>query len=43
VSRWVRLWQTATGGHVGFPQGRFPGHVRAMPQAVGQWLFAHAG
>jgi len=43
VSRWVRLWQTATGGHVGFPQGRFPGHVRAMPQAVGQWLFAHTG
>ena len=43
VSRWVQLWQPATGGHVGFPQGQFPGHVRAMPQAVGQWLFAHAG
>lgn len=43
VSRWVQLWQPATGGHAGFPQGRFPGHVRAMPQAVGQWLFAHAG
>ena len=26
------------GGHVGFPHGALPCHVRAMPQAVGQWL-----
>lgn len=38
VGDWVTLWQPAHGGHVGFPQGRFPGHVRAMPDAVGKWL-----
>jgi len=26
---------------VGFPQGRLPGHVRAMPEAVGGWLEKH--
>lgn len=34
----VTLWQPAQGGHVGFPQGRLPGHVRAMPEAVSAWL-----
>ena len=34
----VTLWQPAQGGHVGFPQGRIPGHVRSMPDAVGGWL-----
>lgn len=34
----VTLWQPAHGGHVGFPQGRVPGHVRTMPEAVGNWL-----
>jgi predicted alpha/beta-fold hydrolase len=34
----VTLWQPAHGGHVGFPQGRLPGHVRTMPEAVGSWL-----
>jgi uncharacterized protein len=38
----VTLWQPATGGHVGFAQGRPPGHVMAMPLAVGEWLLAHA-
>lgn len=38
VSDWVRLWQPAGGGHVGFVTGMFPGHVSAMPQAVAQWL-----
>ncbi|MDR7097337.1 YheT family hydrolase [Hydrogenophaga laconesensis] len=41
----VMLWQPEQGGHVGFPvaQGTFgmPGHVRAMPEAVGNWLLAH--
>ena len=41
----VTLWQPEQGGHVGFPvaQGPFgmPGHVRAMPDAVGNWLLAH--
>ena len=34
----VRLWQPAQGGHVGFPSGRPPAHVRWMPEAVGRWL-----
>lgn len=37
----VTLWQPAHGGHVGFPQGRVPGHVRTMPEAVGGWLATH--
>jgi predicted alpha/beta-fold hydrolase len=36
----VTLWQPAHGGHVGFPQGRWPGEVIAMPQIVGDWLLA---
>ena len=38
VSPSVTLWQPRQGGHVGFPRGLPPGHVQAMPQAVGQWL-----
>ena len=34
----VTLWQPRHGGHVGFAQGRPPGHVRSMPEAVGLWL-----
>lgn len=41
VSAFVTLWQPAQGGHVGFAQGRFPSHVRAMPEAVGTWLASH--
>ncbi|MFM6986632.1 MAG: YheT family hydrolase [Hydrogenophaga sp.] len=45
VSPWVTLWQPRHGGHVGFtvPVGRtgLPGHVRAMPEAVGRWLLQH--
>ncbi|MGM9428456.1 YheT family hydrolase [Hydrogenophaga sp. MI9] len=40
----VTLWQPAQGGHVGFPAALgalgLPGHVRAMPAAVGRWLLA---
>ena len=36
----VTLWQPRHGGHVGFAQGPWPGHVRAMPDAVGAWLTA---
>ena len=36
----VVLWQPAQGGHVGFPAGRYPGHVLAMPPAVADWLAA---
>ncbi len=39
----VTLWQPAQGGHVGFPAGRFPAQVRAMPDEVGHWLRAAAG
>ena len=34
----VTLWQPAHGGHVGFTHGRLPGHVQALPDAVGRWL-----
>jgi predicted alpha/beta-fold hydrolase len=38
VGRHVTLWQPAHGGHVGFPLGLPPGHVRGMPERVGGWL-----
>ena len=38
----VMLWQPAQGGHVGFPAGSPPGQVLTMPQAVSDWLQAHA-
>ena len=39
----VTLWRPAQGGHVGFPQGRYPATVTAMPAAVCDWLLAPAG
>lgn len=39
---WVTLWQPREGGHVGFPDGRMPGHVRRMPDEVGSWLLSAA-
>ncbi len=41
VGDWVTLWQPATGGHVGFPDGAFPAHINAMPCAVMDWLQTH--
>lgn len=38
VGNWVQLWQPHGGGHVGFVAAPFPGHVKAMPQAVAHWL-----
>lgn len=38
VSRHVTLWQPPQGGHVGFPSGRWPSHLQALPQAVGAFL-----
>lgn len=38
----VTLWQPAHGGHVGFAQGRWPGHVLGLPAAVGAWLQTHS-
>lgn len=43
VSTSVTLWQPEHGGHVGFAQGPWPGHVRGLPDAVGAWLMAAAG
>ncbi|MBG6076886.1 YheT family hydrolase [Polaromonas sp. CG_9.11] len=40
VSPDVTLWQPAQGGHVGFPSSAFPAHVRAMPEAVADFLAA---
>ncbi len=42
VGSFVQLWQPEEGGHVGFPQGAYPSNVLAMPQAVTDWLQAHA-
>ena len=41
ANAWVSLWQPEQGGHVGFPGGSFPGHIRTLPQAAGGWLAAH--
>ncbi|MBI2772426.1 MAG: alpha/beta hydrolase [Burkholderiales bacterium] len=38
----VTLWQPRHGGHVGFPDGHLPGHVRRMPDEVGRWLLQAA-
>lgn len=35
---WVELWRPAQGGHVGFPEGPFPGTLKAMPREVLGWL-----
>lgn len=43
VAARVVLWQPAQGGHVGFPSGPPPGHLRAMPQAVLDWMQACPG
>ena len=40
IGAWVTLWQPEEGGHVGFPLGSPPGHVRWLPGAVGRWLAA---
>lgn len=41
VSPCVELWQPPHGGHVGFAKGSMPGHLKAMPEAVGTWLIQH--
>jgi predicted alpha/beta-fold hydrolase len=38
VGTHVSLWQPEHGGHVGFPDGRFPWHVLSMPEQVALWL-----
>lgn len=38
VGAFVTLWQPRHGGHVGFPQGRPPGHVLDLPEAVLAWM-----
>ena len=43
VGRHVTLWQPPHGGHVGFPMGLPPGHVRGMPERVGAWLAGWTG
>jgi uncharacterized protein len=36
----VTLWQPDHGGHVGFPGGRWPGHVMTLPEQVMGWMKA---
>lgn len=43
VSEMVTLWQPEEGGHVGFAEGRWPSHVRGLPDAVGTWLIDASG
>lgn len=38
VGAHVTLWQPGHGGHVGFPAGALPGHLRTMPEQVCDWL-----
>ena len=40
VGRFVTLWQPEHGGHVGFPGGRWPGHVHTLPERVMGWISA---
>jgi predicted alpha/beta-fold hydrolase len=40
VGRFVALWQPGHGGHVGFPGGRWPGHLRTLPEQVMGWIEA---
>jgi len=41
VGACVTLWQPKCGGHVGFPRGRWPGHVLTLPEQVMGWMAAH--
>ncbi len=34
----VTLWQPPHGGHVGFAQGAWPGHVLTLPEQVCDWM-----
>ena len=38
VGAHVTLWQPPHGGHVGFPSGKFPGHVMGLPERVMGWM-----
>jgi len=40
VSPQVTLWRPAQGGHVGFVADGFPGDVRGLPRAIGDWFRA---
>ena len=40
VGAHVTLWQPEHGGHTGFPAGRWPGHLRALPDALMDWIAA---
>jgi Predicted hydrolase of the alpha/beta-hydrolase fold len=41
VSASVVLQQPETGGHAGFPDGRFPGHIDWLPQRILEFLDQH--
>jgi uncharacterized protein len=41
VGEHVTLWQPRHGGHVGFARGRWPGHLRTLPEGVAGWLDQH--
>ena len=37
----VTLWQPAHGGHVGFADGAWPGHLQTLPGSIAGWLADH--
>lgn len=41
VGEFVTLWQPVQDGHVGFPRGRWPGHVLTLPEQVMGWMGKH--
>jgi len=41
VGAHVTLCQPRHGGHVGFARGRWPGHLRTLPESVAGWLDSH--
>ena len=43
LGAWVTLMQPAHGGHVGFPGGPWPGHMKSLPELVMAWFDATFG
>ena len=40
-NKYLTCWFPQNGGHLGFTNGRFPGHMQAFTQAIGTYFSAH--
>jgi len=40
-NKYLTCWFPPNGGHLGFTNGRFPGHMQAFAQAIGTYFSAH--